>query len=83
VGPADKNILSALWALYQRINTHGGVLKDANMIERWAKFSEHSEAGENCQFAKKCQYLFEKYDYEDIRKLVLEVLDQIKIIDGK
>ena len=78
----EKNLLQVLYNLFKRINSHGGVI-EANILERYIYFIEHSENKENCMYAKKYKELFLKYDYEDIKKRFLEVLDKLREIEGE
>jgi len=79
---SDKNLLESLNSLVSRINNHGGKL-DASMLERYIYFIEHSEFGKDCSYARKCMDLFIKYDYNDVRALFLDVLEQFRLIEGK
>lgn len=75
-------MLLALHELATRINSHGGVLDGDSMVERYKYFVEHSDAGKDCSYARKCKDLFLRYDYEDIKKLLVKTLEQFRIIEG-
>lgn len=77
------DLLLSLFNLAQRINSHGGVLPGESMLERYKYFLQHSENKENCTYARKCKDLFLNYDYEDIKVRFLEVLELIRLVEGK
>lgn len=73
--PESNDLLIALWELSERIRSHGGVLPGESMVERYKFFVEHSEAGTNCHLARKCRDLFVRYDYDDIKKQILSIVE--------
>lgn len=78
----QEDLLSLLWELCQRIQSHGGVLKGDSLFERYDYFVKNSSSGKDCQYAKKCQALILKHDYDDIMKLFLKVLEQYRLVEG-
>lgn len=52
------------------------------MLERYNYFIYNSEHGRECKYARKCLDIFLEEDYEDIRKLLLEVLSEFRNVEG-
>ncbi len=75
------DLLLKLHKLTERANNHGGSLSES-MLERYRYFVEHSEHGKDCSYARKCKDLFLTHDYDDTKKLFLEVLEMYRIIEG-
>ncbi len=78
----DNDLLLSLFALQERINSHGGVLKGESMIERYHWYVNHSDKGRDCAYARKCRDLFNTYDYDTIRQMFLETLELFRVIEG-
>ncbi len=55
--------------------------KESNMAEQFCWFIENSSSGDNCQYAQKCLRVFKKRDYEDIKKLIYDVVKSIEEIE--
>lgn len=71
-------VLAPLYELWERMETHKGLVKDANMIERWAIFSRDTTRGVNCAFSRKCQRLFFEHDFQDTKRLLQKALEAIE-----
>jgi hypothetical protein len=78
----EGDVIISLNNLAKRISSHGGKVNES-MAERYKYFVEHSERGKDCSYAKKCQDLFLRYDYEDVKAEFLETLKYFRIIEGE
>jgi len=72
-----EQLLVVLNDLQKRIKSPDGT-SDSNPSEMYVYFCENSSAGENCSYAQKAITLFEKRDYEDVKRLVLEAAEIFK-----
>ena len=79
----NKDLLENLFTLWSRLSRHGdGEKTTGGMLERYHWFLHNSEYKEDCQYTKKCQDLFLRTDYEDIKKLFLECLAAFRQVEG-
>ncbi len=80
----DSDLLSSLYQLFLRLSFHVDNTGKTNggMLERYHWFINNSEYGSNCQYARKCKDLFERFDYEEIRDLFLVCLEEFRKIEG-
>jgi hypothetical protein len=78
---SDGDLIIELWNLCERIRNHGGKPDLDSMAERYKYFVENSEHGKDCSYARKCRDLFERHDYEDVKKQFLLVASLWKNID--
>ena len=53
-----------------------------SVIDAYDTYCKSSEFGRECQFSKKTEYLFVHDDYEDIKTLLLHVLQCIRKVEG-
>lgn len=74
-----KDLLTSLFALWQRM---AGAQKNGGMLERYNWFLNNSEYKEDCAYTLKCQDLFLKLDYEEVKTLFLECLSEFRKVEG-
>ena len=80
----EKDLLISLFDLYQRLGKHSNSTSvTGGMLERYHWFINNSEFKEDCAYAHKSKDLFLRYDYEEIKKLFLDTLEQFRIIEGE
>ena len=74
----DQELMKLLFDLYFRLHHHqgDGAYRDS-LLEKYNYFINNSSLGSNCTYAEKSKYLFEKYDWEQVRGLVLTIADRI------
>lgn len=56
--------------------------RSEGMLERYNWFINNSNMGDDCTYARKCEDLFLRDDYEEIRDLFLECLEEFRKIEG-
>lgn len=76
----QSKLMMKLEELRARLN---GPQKNGGMLERYCFFCEHSEHGPSCGYALKAKDLWEKMDYEEVRKLFLEALEEFRLVEGE
>lgn len=67
-------LMDKLFELYVRLKHTGGQSGAMNVLEAYNHFIRESDRGRACSMALKCKSLFTTQDYEDIKKLVEEVV---------
>lgn len=65
----NTELLEVLSKLSKLLNNTNSVV-GGNLLERWFHFKTHSEAGEECPYARKARELFEKYDWAETEKAI-------------
>jgi hypothetical protein len=71
-------LLLSLHELHSRLTRD-----DSNLPEQFSFFTERSSTGVDCGFAEKARALFMRRDYNDIRELVLSVVQCYSDIEGE
>lgn len=75
----DRSEAELLFQLWHRLNYHRGDEKFRDpIIERYKYFLDHSQYGENCEYAKKYLAHFLKEDYEIVRDLILQLAEKMR-----
>lgn len=76
------SVMDSLYDLWVRIKDHKGSQKNNNMLEKYDYFVRNSNRGRSCTYAHKCKALFLLSDYEDIKKHLLQVIENIREVPG-
>ncbi len=82
----EPNLLTTLKKLIRRVwkrDTPARPGETEGWVERYNFFIETSEHGADCAYARKCMDLFLLDDYEDTKKLVLELLSEFRKVEGE
>lgn len=64
------SLLDSLRDFQKRTNNLGGNPGAMNVIEAYDYFAREGDRGRLCPMALKCQKLFSQEDYQDIKKLI-------------
>lgn len=60
-----------------------GKTTNGGWCERYAWFVENGQYGYDCTYALKAQDFFLREDYEDVKKLFLETLEDFRKVEGE
>lgn len=77
----QEKLLLLLDELQKRLSSPDGSGAESNPSQMFAYFLENSSAGSECSYARKALLLFMKRDYQDIKKLVYDIVRTMKILD--
>jgi hypothetical protein len=75
-------LLEKLHILHQRLsNTEKDQQTKLNTIQAYNYFINHSPLGRDCTYAKKCIDIFYSQMYEDVKQMILELVDLVRQVD--
>lgn len=75
-------LLDHLRDLQVRMNNVGGNPGAMNVIEAYDYFIRESDSGRNCPMALKALKLFSSEDYQEIRKMIELITEDLRCIDS-
>jgi hypothetical protein len=78
----DADLLEALCSLAKILNSSLAPNHPSSLLDKYNYFINNSTHGRDCQYAIKAKEMFLKYDYEEVKKMFLIVLDEYRKVEG-